>query len=195
MSLDVEPNAVLVVIDLQKGLDDPRCGRRDNPACEDNISALVGAWRRSGRPLVLVRHDDAKADSPLALGRPGNAFKDVLVTALGDREPDLLVAKSVSSAFHGRPDLHGWLRQRGILQLVFCGVQTNRCCETTARVAGSLGYDMLFALDATHTFDDTGPDGTLIAAEDFARTTAANLDPSFGRVVSTADLLSGVSAS
>ena len=192
MAVDIEPNAVLVVIDVQKGLDDPRCGRRDNPACEDNISALVGAWRRSGRPLVLVRHDAAQADSPLAPGQPGNAFKDVLLAALGGREPDLLVAKSVSSGFHGRPDLHGWLREHGIRQLVLCGIQTNRCCETTARVARSLGYDMLFALDATHTFDDTSPDGTLITAEDFARTTAANLDPSFGRVVSTADLLTEV---
>jgi nicotinamidase-related amidase len=188
--VDLEPNAVLVVIDVQKGLDDPDCGRRDNPACEDNISALVDAWRRSGRPLVLVRHDDAQADSPLAPGRPGNAFKDVLLAALGGREPDLLVAKSVSSGFHGQPDLDAWLREHGLRQLVLCGIQTNRCCETTARMAGSLGYDMLFALDATHTFDDTGPDGTVISAEDFARTTAANLDPSFGRVVSTADLLS-----
>jgi nicotinamidase-related amidase len=189
MAVEIEPNAVLVVIDVQKGLDDPRCGRRDNPACEDNISALVDAWRRSGRPLVLVRHDDAQPDSPLAPGRPGNAFKDAVLAALGDREPDLLVAKSVSSGFHGRPDLHGWLQEHGLHQLVLCGIQTNRCCETTARMAGSLGYDMLFALDATHTFDDTGPDGAVIAAEDFARTTAANLDPSFGRVVSTADLI------
>jgi nicotinamidase-related amidase len=192
MALDIEPNAVLLVIDVQKGLDDPRCGRRDNLACEDNISALVGAWRRSGRPLVLVRHDDAEADSPLAPGQPGNAFKEVLLAALEGGEPDLLVAKSVSSGFHGRPDLNGWLRERGIRQLVLCGIQTNRCCETTARVAGSLGYDMLFAIDATHTFDDTSPDGTLITAEDFARTTAANLDTGFGRVVSTADLLTEV---
>jgi hypothetical protein len=48
---------------------------------------------------------------------------------------------------------------------------------------------VLFVLDATHTFDDTGPDGSVITTDEFARTTANNIDPSFGRVVATADLL------
>jgi nicotinamidase-related amidase len=189
VTIEIRPDTVLLVVDVQKGLDDPDCGRRDNPACEENLAALIRAWRRTTRPIVLVRHDDPDPTSSLAPGRPGNAFKDAVVEALGGEEPALLVEKSVSSAFHGRPDLDAWLRSREARQLVVCGIQTNRCCETTARVAGCLGYEMLFALDATHTFDDTGPDGAVVSAEDFARATAANLDPSFGRVRSTADLI------
>jgi nicotinamidase-related amidase len=189
MTLDLRPDAVLLVVDVQKGLDDPSCGRRDNPTCEGNLARLIRTWRESLRPIVLVRHDDPEPGSALAPGMPGNGFKDVVVDALGGAEPDLLIEKSVSSAFHGRPDLDAWLRARGTAQLVVCGIQTNRCCETTARVAGCLGYEMLFALDATHTFDDTGPDGAVVSAEDFARATAANIDPSFGRVLSTEDLV------
>jgi hypothetical protein len=40
-------------------------------------------------------------------------------------------------------------------------------------VAGGLGYDDLFAaLDATHAFDRTSPDGQVVTADELARTTA-----------------------
>jgi nicotinamidase-related amidase len=32
------------------------------------------------------------------------------------------------------------------------GIQTNMCCETTARVGANLGFELGFAIDATHTF-------------------------------------------
>jgi nicotinamidase-related amidase len=56
-------------------------------------------------------------------------------------------------------------------------------------VGGNLGYDVLFALDATHTFDRTGPDGDLITADELTKVTAANLHGEFATVVTTAQLL------
>ena len=57
-------------------------------------------------------------------------------------------------------------------------------------MAGNLGYDVLFALDATHTFDRTGPGGTLVTADELAgRRRPASLHGEFATVVSTADLL------
>jgi len=99
------------------------------------------------------------------------------------------VTKQVNSAFHGHPDLHTWLRGEGISEIVICGITTNHCCDTTARVGGNLGYDVLFALDATHTFDRTGPDGTTLTADQLATATATNLHGEFASVVSTAELL------
>ena len=103
--------------------------------------------------------------------------------------PDLLVTKSVNSSFHGTPDLHAWLLDRGLSGIVVCGITTNHCCETTARVGGNLGHDVLFVLDATHTFDRTGPDGTHLTADELARATATNLHGEFATVVSTRDLV------
>lgn len=174
----------LVVVDAQQGFDDPEWGPRDNPACDDNIAALVRYWSDRGRPLVYVRHDSTDPTSPLHPSNPGNALKDYLAP-----EPDLVVTKSVNSSFHGSPDLDGWLRDQGTAGLVVCGITTNHCCETTARVGGNLGHDVLFALDATHTFDRPHPDGGTIAAADVARVTAANLHGEFATVVRTADLL------
>jgi nicotinamidase-related amidase len=176
----------LVVVDVQRGLDDPVWGRRNNPDCERNIGALIAEWRAQDRPVVFVRHDSVRPESPLRPELPGNAFKDVVAG-----EPDLLVTKSVRSAFYGEPDLHGWLRERGLDAVAVCGITTNHCCETTARMAGDLGYDVLFVDDATYTFDTPGPDGTVVTAEELQRATAASLHGEFATVVRTGELLAG----
>lgn len=175
----------LLLIDVQQGFDEADYwGLRNNPSCEANIAALLAEWRATDRPVVFVRHDSSTAGSPLLPGQPGNSFKPIV-----EGQPDLLVAKSVNSAFHGTPDLNGWLLQRELAGIVVAGITTNHCCETTARVGGNLGYRVLFALDATHTFDRHSPDGRLVSADELAVVTATNLDGEFATVVNTAHLL------
>jgi nicotinamidase-related amidase len=182
-----EPADALLVIDVQRGFDDAAYwGARNNPDCEANVEALLGCWRARRRPVVFVRHDSPVPTSPLAPSHPGNAFKDVI-----SGEPDVLVAKQTNSAFYGEPDLHAWLQARGIGALTICGITTNHCCETTARMAGNLGYETTFVLDATHTFGRTGPDGVVLTADELARATATNLHDEFARVVTTASLVRG----
>jgi nicotinamidase-related amidase len=179
------PDAALVVVDVQLAFDDPVWGRRNNPACEENILALVQDAKDRGDAVVYVRHDSTQPDSPLSSGRPGNALRPELRA----HEPDLLVTKDVNSAFLGEPDLDRWLTERGIERIAVCGVQTNKCCETTARMGGNLGYDVRFVLDATHTFDLRGPDGRVFPADHVAEMTAANLHGEFATVLGTADYL------
>jgi nicotinamidase-related amidase len=177
----------LVVVDVQRAFEDAGYwGRRNNPDCEANVAALLAGWRAQGRPVVFVRHDSDEAVSPLRPGEPGNAFKPEL-----SGEPDLLVTKQVNSAFYGEPDLDAWLRGRDISSFALCGITTNHCVETTARMGGNLGYDVLFVLDACHTFDREGPDGDVVTADEITRATAASLHDEFATVVSTRDLLSG----
>ena len=175
----------LIVVDVQRGFDDPAWGRRDNPDCEANVGALIASWRERGLPLVFVRHDSDEPGSSLAPGQPGNAFKDVVTG-----EPDLLVTKTVNSSFHGEPSLQAWLDGEGIRTIYVCGITTNHCCETTARVGGNLGYDVRFVLDATHTFDLPDPWGGVVSADELARVTATNLHGEFATVVDTATALS-----
>lgn len=174
----------LIVIDVQQGFADPGWGARNNPDCESNILRLLRAWRAQGGPVVLVRHDSASPESPLRPGQPGNALMDGV-----DGPHDLLVTKSVNSAFYGEPDLQLWLESSGIRDVVICGITTNHCCETTARMAGNLGFDVTFVLDATHTFDRVGPDGVVVRAEELARATAANLHGEFATVRSTHEVV------
>jgi nicotinamidase-related amidase len=111
---------------------------------------------------------------------------------LAGASPDLLVTKQVNSSFHGSPDLHHWLRGNGLTGIVVTGITTNHCCETTARVGGNLGYDVRFVLDATYTFDRTGPYGTTMTADELTRATATNLHDEFATVVATADLVTAL---
>jgi nicotinamidase-related amidase len=166
----------LVVVDVQRAFDDAGYwGRRNNPDCEANVASLIGAWREAGRPLVFVRHEFESHD---------HAFKDVV-----SGEPDLLVSKQVNSAFYGSPDLDAWLRESGIGSIALCGITTDHCVETTARMGANLGYDVLFVLDATHTFDRTGPDGTVMTADELARATATSLHEEFAAIVQTEQLV------
>jgi nicotinamidase-related amidase len=175
----------LVVVDVQQGFDDPWWGPRSNQSCDRNVEALTRRWTAERRPIVLVQHDSQNPDSPLHPDAPGHALKPYLHGVA----PALHITKTVNSSFHGTPDLDTWLRDAGVSGIVVCGITTNHCCETTARVGGNLGYDVLFALDATHTFDRTGPDGDLITADELTKVTAANLHGEFATVVTTAQLL------
>ena len=177
----------LIAIDVQQGFDvAEHWGPRNNPECETNIRRLLDAWRAVQQPVVLVRHDSEEPGSPLSPDGAGNAFKPGIEGAHA-----VLVVKHVNSAFHGTPDLRAWLRARGIQQIVVCGITTNHCCETTARVGGNLGFDVQFVLDATHTFDRVGPDGVTLRADALAQATATNLHDEFATIVSTTDLLRG----
>lgn len=178
--------AALIVVDVQQGFDDSDFwGIRNNPDCEQNIRSLLDRWRGDSRPVVLVRHSSQNAISPLNPSHPGHAFKDGI-----DGAADLLVDKSVNSSFHGTPDLQNWLQHEHIEDVVICGITTNHCCETTARVGGNLGFRVWFVDDATHTFARTGPDGVWHSADELQRVTAANLHGEFATVVQTADVLS-----
>lgn len=181
----------LIVIDMQRGFDDEAFwGATANPACEANVVALIAEWQRTSEPIVVVRHDSLGAASPLHPDNPGNA----LVDPVAEVTPDLFVRKNVNSAFYGDADLHAWLQERGIRDLVVCGIQTNMCVETTARMAGNLGYDVTVPLDATRTFDlsadvaGVGP-VTRTAADLMAGTALVLQGGGFARIVTTAELV------
>ncbi|MFD8784534.1 cysteine hydrolase family protein [Kitasatospora sp. NPDC059599] len=183
--LTLDPDAVLLLIDVQKGFEDHEYwGPRDNPQAEQRMAELIAAWQATGRPVVTVQH--ASAAGPLVPGTPGYELKDFVAGLT----PDLHITKTVNSAFYGTPDLHAWLQERGARQLVVTGIITNVCNETTARMAGNLGYDAIFPTDAMHAFDMTGPDGTTLTAAELARATGTVLHAMrFAKVVTTEQVL------
>ena len=44
----------LLVVDVQRGFEDPALGPRDNPHAEENVAKLIAAWRQRGDPIVVV---------------------------------------------------------------------------------------------------------------------------------------------
>lgn len=184
---DISKNAALIVVDVQDGFDDPKFAEiRNNPLADQNIEAIIKVWERETRPIVVVQHNSESPTEVLHPSKPGNRLKSYIKKV----KPDLAISKTVNSAFYGTPDLDQWLKASGIHQIVIIGIQTNMCCETTARMGGNLGYDVIFVPDAMHTFDSVGPDGVVLTADELTRATVASLyDGEFAKIFYTSDLL------
>jgi len=174
----------LVLIDVQKGFDEPYWGARNNPQAEENIARLLAAWRGAKRPIFHVKHNSRLPQSPLHPDNPGNAFKDIAMPR--DGEP--AIGKDVNSAFIGT-DLEARLRDAGIDQVIIVGLTTPHCISTTARMASNLGFKTTIVSDATAAHAGKGPDGAPIDAETMHYHALAALNGEFATIVTARDLL------
>jgi nicotinamidase-related amidase len=181
------PNAALLIIDLQKGFDEPSWGRRNNPQMETRIAELLRAWRASKRPVIHAKHMSTSRTSPLRPGQPGNDFKAMAAPMPG--EP--VIEKRVNSCFIGT-SLEGDLRRCGYDTLVIAGITTNHCVSTTARMASNLGFTAWVVSDATATFDRVGPDGVKYPAEQIQAIALSDLHGEFATVVDTKMVLAAL---
>lgn len=183
----LQSNAALLIIDLQKAIDDPRWaadGPRNNPGAEAAVARLLAAWREARRPIFHVRHDSMEPNSTYRPGQPGNAFKPEAMPLPG--EP--VIVKRVNSAFIGT-DLEQRLRDAGIDTLVVAGVITNNSVEATVRMAGNLGFDVRLVEDACFTYPRFDHAGRLRSAEEVHAMSLANMDGEYCTVVTTSTVL------
>ena len=180
----IDQNTALIIIDVQKGFDEPFWGERNNPQAEDNIVRLLEAWRNNGRPVFHVQHMSLSPTSPLNPNHPGNAIKE----ALQPREGEPLIQKNVNSAFIGT-DLEQQLRRISCNSLVIVGLTTPHCVSTTTRMAGNLGFETYLVSDATAAFELTGHDGRKYSAQEIHDITLATLNDEFATVVNTDSVL------
>jgi nicotinamidase-related amidase len=177
-------DAVLIVIDVQEAIDDPRWGPRNNPEAEGAIAALIGAWRAEGLPLVHVRHDSLEPRSPYAPHAPGHRFKP----CAAPRDGETVIGKNTNSAFIGA-GLEALLDELGATTLVLCGVLTSNSVEATARHAGNLGYQVFVVADACWAVDKVDLRGKLWPAEDVHALSLAHLEGEYARIVDAATAL------
>ena len=180
--------SALLVIDVQDSFqaDPARWARRNTPRFEDNVTALVAAWRDAGLPVVFVLHTDP--DEGFARDSP--FFRPMAFLAPRDGEP--LIVKDTRNAFTSTR-LGELLAERGVRRLVVCGISTEQCCETTTRVAADLGYDVDFVTEATLTFPipESRPGaGDGLSADEIVRRTEAVLRGRFARLA-TVEVLRG----
>ncbi|HEX4302531.1 MAG TPA: cysteine hydrolase family protein [Rhizomicrobium sp.] len=180
--------AALLVVDMQEGFGDPEWGARNNPRLEDNVAALLAAWRQARQTVIHVHHDSPHVEGRLRRGTPGN--DPIPRTRPIDKEK--LYRKSVNSAFIGT-SLEFDLRQSGIDTLVIVGLTTNHCISTTARMSGNLGFDTYVVSDATATFDRRGLDGRMRRAEDVHMAALSDLNEEFAQIIDTAEVLAALS--
>jgi nicotinamidase-related amidase len=187
---DISATTTLLVIDVQKGFRNEQHwgGHRSTPDLEQNITMLLTGFRNAHLPIIHVKHDSIIPSSPLHPSNAGNEVEDYTKPLATDDEP--LLHKSVNSAFIGT-DLEKRLRAQNTSTLVIVGLTTNHCCETTTRMAGNLGFNVLFVRDATATFDRHF-EGKIIVANEVHFNTLANLNEEFATIVTSKEVLEAI---
>ncbi len=186
MSL-ISEKAALLLIDIQKGLDELEFygGGRNNPRAEEQAAVLLERWRSLGLPIFHVRHSSQNPESPLHASKKGFAIKDVVKPFAG--EP--VITKNVNSAFIGT-DLLDQLKQVPTKTIVMAGLTTNHCVSSTARMAGNLGFQTYVVSDAVAAFDNRDLHGNQLGAEIMHQAALASLQEEFATVTDTAHIFS-----
>ena len=133
--------------------------------------AVLQAWRKAGGLVVHTReaHKPDLSDCPpaklgrgnpklrigdagpmgriLIMGEPDNQIIDALAPVDGE----IVIDKPGKGAFYAT-GLHETLKARGITHLLFAGVTTEVCVQTTMREANDRGYDSLLLEDCTESY-------------------------------------------
>jgi biuret amidohydrolase len=170
--------SALVIIDMQRDFIEPggfgeTLGNDVSlleaivPACK----AVLTAWRGVGGLVVHTReaHRADLADCPpaklnrgnprlrigdvgpmgriLVAGEPGNQ----IIPALAPVPGEIVIDKPGKGMFYATP-LHNLLQQAGITHLLFMGVTTEVCVQTSMREANDRGYDGLLLTDCTESY-------------------------------------------
>jgi len=173
--------AALVMIDWQKDFCDPNgfgasLGNDVAPLREaiPVAAAVLAAARAAGMPVIhtLESHMPDLSDCPpsklrrcpaigqsttdaqgQAMGRmlirhePGNA----LIEELSDQPGEKVIFKPGKGAFSGT-DLGAHLKALGITHLIFTGVTTEVCVQSSMREANDRGFECLLVEDATESY-------------------------------------------
>lgn len=180
----------LMVIDLQEAMRADRDAGFPwaNPQAPETAGRILAAFRAAGLPVVHVHHaakhpdDGFHPDNPLHRPMPETA------PVAGEA----VVVKSGSSAFIGT-GLEEMLRRAGHEALVVVGGEANMCVESTARMAGNLGFRTTVVADALVNFQRSRRDGVVVPPRDVLEMALANLS-SFARIAESATVLDEVQA-
>lgn len=79
---------------------------------------------------------------------------------------DLIVIKRRDGAFQDT-ELRVWLQSEGINTLVFCGIDTSICVETSLREAFNIGYDVILVSNCTASGNNRHYETTLERVKDY----------------------------
>jgi len=168
----------LIVIDMQRDFIEPG-GFGESLGNDVSLlraavaptQALLSAWRARGWPVVHTResHRPDLSDCPsakrergqpsLRIGDPGPMGRLLvrgepgceIVPELAPLPGEIVIDKPGKGAFYGT-DLHANLQRLEVTHLVFAGVTTEVCVQTTMREANDRGYDCLLVEEATASY-------------------------------------------
>jgi nicotinamidase-related amidase len=189
LPFELDAQTALIVLDVQKAIDDPKWDSKNNPGYVDVIAKLLAAFRAASLPIIHIRHDEPNPASTYHTDGPGNAFKDEVAPYPGET----VIAKTVNCAFVGT-GLERHLRERGITRLIFTGVVIHNSMDVSIRVAHALGFEVFLPLDATTAIDVVDQKGVRHGAQTVFDLYAAVLGSEYCVLSTTNDVIAALPA-
>lgn len=194
-------NRALIVIDVQESFRRrPMWRAVDNPHIVDRVNELVAASRAAGEDVVWVLHAEPGTGTVFDPASGYVRLLDGLTVEAG--EP--VLTKTSHNAFT-TTNLQQLLTSRGVREIVVCGIRTEQCCETTARVGSDLGFGVTFVTGATATFpsphrsvpadatvEEILADPRTLSAADMVERTEYALAGRFATIATVAELCGGM---
>ncbi len=170
--------AALIVIDMQRDFLEPggfgeTLGNDLTPVAEivPTVAELIGTFRAKGWTILHTRESHAPdlSDCPpakRARGLPSLRIGDSgpmgrilvrgepgadIVAACAPAPGEIVIDKPGKGMFYAT-DVGSILKERGVTHLVFAGVTTEVCVQTSMREANDRGYECLLIEDATASY-------------------------------------------
>jgi|SRR6266480_3349284 ureidoacrylate peracid hydrolase len=188
---DYEINPALIVIDVQNGFVS-KGGSYDLLGIETShyreavpkIRDLIIICRNAGIPVFYtqaVRESSGidlltkthkilpKSREERIMKRPiciRGTWDGDIVDDIKPVEGDHVVMKRRDSAFHDT-EIEVWLKSVRVDTLIFCGIDTSICVETSLREAFNVGYDIVLVSDATASSNRKHYESTLENVKDY----------------------------
>ncbi len=178
----------LVIIDIQN---DYFAGGRMPLAVPEAAAAraatLLEAFRKRGAPVFHVQHISTRPGATFFLPETDGVM---IYDSVAPRDGERVIVKHFPNAFR-ETSLAEDLRAAAVDELLFVGMMTHMCIDTSVRAAADLGFRCSVAADACAT-RELAWGGQTVDADRVHTAFLAALNGAFARVVPATELLDGM---
>lgn len=174
-------NRALLIIDVQNEYFSGKLPVKYPEDSLKNILKVMDLADECNIPTVLIQQTNPPEASTFAC----DSYEWEIHEDVASRTYDMLIEKTYPGSFTST-NLDEWLKEYEIDMVTIGGYMTQMCCDTTARQAFHIGFDVEFLSDATGTLDVFNYAG-YVGAEDLHRSILVTQAMKFSTVLSVAE--------
>ena len=170
----------LIIIDVQNDYFESGKMPLHNPLkALKNIERVLTKFREKGLPVFHIQHINEPDDDFFQPNTDGAEIHSRLTPLSNEYH----LIKHMPSSFLGT-GLEKLLKEKGITDIVVCGMMSHMCVDTTVRACQDLGLNVVLLDDACATIN-LNYNGEVIPAETVHKTYMASLNGVFAKTIMT----------
>lgn len=150
-----------------------------------NAKRVLAAFRDLGSDVIHIQHISTRPTATFLLP---NSIGAEIHSDVAPSQGELILVKNYPNSFRGT-GLHDIMAERKIERLVFAGMMTHMCIDTTVRAAFDYGYKCILLSDCCAT-KNLAHENKTISAEDVNTAYFSGLNGMFAEVMTSQSFLS-----